>query len=148
MLKAKLDVFVPLVDDDGIDAILRGPDGRKIDLQIKARSGDVLFGDAALFAGLSHPVVREGYYFLFYSERMDHMWLMSSADFMGASHENKRGKNVGQRSIWLNGKNSRNRIEHPRPQYHRWSITLDGVHDFSRLHAVLKTGLDPVVVPR
>lgn len=146
MLKAKLDVFVPLVDDDGIDAILRGHDGSKIDLQIKARSAEVLFGDAALFAALRHPEVRRDYYFLFYSERMDHMWLMSSADFCRNAATNKTGKNEGLKSIWFNGRNTKSQSEHPKPQFAKWSISTAGTHDFSRLHAVLNTGVDPVSV--
>ena len=144
MLKANLDVYIPLVDDDGIDAILRGPDGRKIDLQIKARSSNVLFGDGALFAALTHPVVRDGYYFLFYAERMDHMWLMSSNDFIANANENRSGKNVGKRSIWLNGRNTLKQLEHPKPQFDPWSITHAGIHDFSRLHSILRTGTDPL----
>lgn len=142
MLKANLDVYIPLVDDDGIDAILRGPDGRKIDLQIKARSSSVLFGDGALFAALTHPAVREGYYFLFYAERMDHMWLMSSKDFISNANENRNGKNAGKRSIWLNGRNTRSKLEHPNPRFNPWSISRAGTHDFSRLHSILQTGDD------
>jgi len=142
MLKDNLDVFMPLVDDDGIDAILRGQNGSKIDLQIKARSNTVLFGDAALFAPLTHPEERKGYYFLFYSERMDCMWLMSSKDFIGIANQNKKGKNIGKRSIWFNGRNTKEKSEHAHPRFNPWCITANGKHDFSRLHSILKTGTD------
>jgi hypothetical protein len=49
MLKEGLDVYIPLVDDFGIDAIIRKPDGGLIEVQIKARSNDVIPGDAAPF---------------------------------------------------------------------------------------------------
>ncbi len=42
MLKEGLDVYVPLVDDDAIDAVIRKPDGSFITVQIKARSNDVI----------------------------------------------------------------------------------------------------------
>ena len=54
MLKEGLDVYVPLVDDMAIDAVLRQFDGTFIEVQIKARSKDVLEGDAALFAAIPH----------------------------------------------------------------------------------------------
>ncbi len=54
MLKEGLDVYVPLVDDVGIDAVIRRPDNTFIEIQIKARSKDVKFGDAGLFATISH----------------------------------------------------------------------------------------------
>lgn len=47
MLKQGLEVYIPLVDDFGIDAVLRKPDGTFIEIQIKARSNEVTFGDAA-----------------------------------------------------------------------------------------------------
>jgi hypothetical protein len=144
LLKDGFDVFVPLVDDDGIDAIIRHENGRKIDLQIKARSNMVEFGAAGLFAALTHPEPRENYFFLFYSERMDVMWLMSSVDFVAQANTNKSGKNVGKRSIWLNGRSTKNRLEHSRPKYDPWRISLDGRHDFARLKSYLSTGLDDV----
>lgn len=79
---------MPLVDDFGIDAIIRKPNGEFIEIQIKARSKDVVFGDAALFSVITHEK-RENYYFLFYSERMDKMWLLSSQEFIDASKQNR-----------------------------------------------------------
>lgn len=52
MLKEGLDVYVPLVDDDAIDAVIRRDDGSFITVQIKARSQNVVAGDAALFAAI------------------------------------------------------------------------------------------------
>jgi len=74
MLKEGLDVYVPLVDDDAIDAVVKRTDGSFITVQIKARSRDVIEGDAALFAAIPHEL-RENYWFIFYSERMDTTWI-------------------------------------------------------------------------
>ena len=103
MLKEGLDVYVPLVDDDGIDAVIRRTDGSFVTVQIKARSKDVVDGDAALFAAIPHEL-RENYWFVFYSERLDLIWVMSSKEFIKESVQNKNGKNAGKRSIWFNGK--------------------------------------------
>ena len=51
MLKEGLDVYMPLVDDDAIDAVVKKPDGSFVEVQIKARSKDVIFGDARLLHG-------------------------------------------------------------------------------------------------
>ncbi len=142
LLKEGFDVFIPLVDDDGIDAIIRGRNGRKIDLQIKARSKHVAFGDAALFAALTHPEERDGYFFLFYSERLDLMWLMSSADFIAQASQNKNGKNIGKRSVWFNGRNTKAQTEHPHARFNPWLISSDIGHDFSRIASYLETGSD------
>lgn len=49
MLKEGLDVYLPLVDDDAIDAVIRRPDGTFTTVQIKARSKGVVERDAALW---------------------------------------------------------------------------------------------------
>lgn len=49
MLKEGMDVYVPLVDDHAVDAIVRHKDGTISLIQIKARSNTVAFGDAAPF---------------------------------------------------------------------------------------------------
>ncbi|WP_035613950.1 hypothetical protein [Haloferula sp. BvORR071] len=116
MLKEGLDVYLPLVDDDAIDAVVKRPDGRFVEVQIKARSKDCAFGDAALFAAMTHEI-RANYWFVFYSERMDTIWIMSSSEFLANSHQNKNGKNAGLRTIWFNGKNTKANIEHVKPQF-------------------------------
>jgi hypothetical protein len=44
MLKEGLDVYVPLVDDHAVDAIIKRADGSTALVQIKARSKDVIDG--------------------------------------------------------------------------------------------------------
>lgn len=102
MLKEGMDVYVPLVDDHAVDAIVRRKDGSIALVQIKARSRDVIEGDAALFAAITHDP-REHYWFIFYSERMDLTWIMTSDEFIAEAVQNKTGKNVGKRGIWFNG---------------------------------------------
>lgn len=61
MLKEGLDVYLPLVDDDAVDALIRRPNGTIALVQIKARSQNVRSGDAGLFAGITHPKERKDY---------------------------------------------------------------------------------------
>jgi hypothetical protein len=133
MLKEGLDVYVPLVDDDAIDAVVRRGDGSFITVQIKARSKRVVDGNAALFAAVPHEL-RKDYWFVFYSERMNMIWIMTSDEFVTESVRNKTGKNKGKRSIWFNGRKTDRKTgevtEHCKPQFRKYVAT-----DFSRLKA-------------
>jgi hypothetical protein len=127
MLKEGLDVYLPLVDDDAIDAVVKKADGSFVEVQIKARSKNVVFGDSALFAALTHDY-RANYWFVFYSERMDTIWIMSSKEFIKESNQNKTGKNKGKRSIWFNGRNTKKQMEHVKPQFEKYVVK-----DFNRI---------------
>ena len=126
MLKEGLDVYVPLVDDFGIDAVIRKQDGTFIEVQIKARSSTVKLGDAALFAGITHLEPRKNYYFVFYAERLDAMWIMSSEQFIATADQNKNGKNAGKRTIWFNGtrmdKTKAKRAEYPKDKFDAYRV--------------------------
>ena len=127
MLKEGLDVYVPMVDDDGIDVVVKRPNGAFVEIQIKARSKSVKFGDAALFASMTTKP-RENYWYLFFSERMDVMWLLSSSDFERECVVMKTGKHVGKKSVKFNGKNTRAEAEHVKPQFEKYVIS-----NFSRI---------------
>lgn len=53
MLMEGLDVYMPLVDDHGVDCVIKKEDGTFIEVQIKARSNEVADGDEALFSALT-----------------------------------------------------------------------------------------------
>ena len=131
MLKEGMDVYIPLVDDHAVDAIVRRKDGTIALVQIKARSKTVAFGDAALYAAIPHEH-RDDYWFVFYSERLDSIWLMKSEEFIEESVQNKNGKNIGLRGIWFNGKRTDRKTgeksEYIKERYLRYVIK-----DFSRL---------------
>lgn len=131
MLKEGLDVYVPLVDDDAIDAVVRRADGSFVTVQIKARSKDVIDGDAALFAAIPHEL-RDNYWLVFYSERLDSIWIMSSEEFVKESVQNKTGKNAGKRSIWFNGK-KKDKTTGKSFEYCKKHFEKYLVKDFSRL---------------
>jgi hypothetical protein len=142
MLREGLDVYVPLVDDFGIDTVIRKKDNDFVEVQIKARSGNVKEGDAALFAAIVHPVPRKDYYFVFYSERLDATWIMSSEQFIAESVRNKSGKNIGKRSIWFNGTRTdrvtKKRVEYPKDRYDKYRAS-----DFSIFREVTELVITP-----
>jgi len=125
MLKGGLDIYVPLVDDIGIDSVVRKADGTFTEVQIKARSSEVKLGNAAFFAALTHEK-RDNYWFVFYSERMQTMWIMTSEEFIKEARQNKSGVNVGKRTIKFNG--CKMGKEYPLLRYEKYIAT-----DFSRI---------------
>ena len=127
MLKDGLDVYLPLVDDDAIEAVVKKPNGTYVEVQIKARSKSIVFGNAALFAAIPHHY-RKNYWFVFYSERMDKIWILSSKEFIKESNQNKQFKNIWKNSIWFNGKNKKEQKEHVKPQFEKYLAT-----DFNRI---------------
>ena len=81
-----------------MDCVIKKEDGAFIEVQIKARSSEVTDGDAALFAAITHELT-PNFYFVFYSERLDLMWIMSSEEFLQECVTNKTGKNAGMDTI-------------------------------------------------
>ena len=132
MLKEGLDVYVPLVDDDAIDAVVRRPDGTFVTVQIKARSRDIIAGDAALFSAIPHEL-RDNYWFVFYSERLGMTWILSSEEFLREAYQNKKGKNAGLRSIWFNGK-KKDRTTGEAREYCKEQYEKYLANDFSRIN--------------
>ena len=132
MLMEGLDCYLPLVDDHGVDCVIKKEGGTFIEIQIKARSNEVVDGDAALFAAIPHEYT-PNFFFVFYSERLDTMWIMSSEEFLSECITNKTGKNAGKHSIWFNGnktdKSTGIKKEYCKPQFDKYIAT-----DFSRFH--------------
>ncbi len=125
MLKEGLDLYVPLVDDFGIDAVLRKEDGSFVEIQIKARSKSSKLGDGARFSAISHDF-RPNYFFVFYSEKLEQFWIMSSEDFIKEASQNKTGNNKGKRSICFNGcktnRETKKKYEYSKPRYNKYQF--------------------------
>jgi len=130
MLKEGLDCYLPLVDDFGIDLVIRKQSGEFIEVQIKARSKSVADGDAALFAAMTHEL-RDNYFFVFYSERLNKTFILSSEEYLNECTTNKTGKNAGKHSIWLNG-NKMNKEKGIKEEYVYPRFEKYIAEDFSR----------------
>ena len=59
MLMEELDVYMPLVDDHGVDCVIKKADGTFIEVQIKARSNEVKDGNGALFSAIKHDLTEK-----------------------------------------------------------------------------------------
>ncbi|GHV61010.1 hypothetical protein AGMMS49587_04030 [Spirochaetia bacterium] len=123
MLDANLDVYLPVVDDHGVDAVVKTPGGTWEEIQIKGCSRDKKYGNAALFAEIKCDKARPNYWFVFYAERLDTLLLLSSKELTRLVNPGAKGKLV----IKFNGKN-KEKGEYILEQYEKYITT-----DFSRL---------------
>jgi hypothetical protein len=91
------------VDDKGIDAMVRRPDGTTVEVQIKARSKDTAIEQAGLFAGIKCEP-NANYFFIFYAAQIGEngkMWIMTADEFIENASKNTQGKNAGKYSLHL-----------------------------------------------
>ena len=98
LLKRGFDVYMTLVDDRGIDCIIRKDEHTYIDIQIKARSKTAQQWN--FFAAMTIEP-RDNYYFIFYLERNNTIWVIPSNDVVKYAITNKTGKNAGKHSLTL-----------------------------------------------
>lgn len=133
MIKDGLECYVPLVDNKGIDLLVRKPNDEFIKVQIKARSDDVKEGSAAQFSAIKHEF-RENYYFVFYSERLDVFLIMSSEEYL---KECITLKSTGRHNIWFSGRRTNKETgkveEFIKPRFEKYVE-----RDFSRFKALVE----------
>lgn len=98
LLKNGFDVYMTLVDDQGIDCIVRLDNNRYIDIQIKARSKTAQQWN---FFPAMNIRAQENYFFIFYLEKNNTMWVIPSKDVIQHSIMNKSGENAGKFSLSL-----------------------------------------------
>ena len=100
------EVYVPPVDDHGIDLIVVSKptsiDSAALityqEIQVKSRTED------GLFAAIPCPNPRAHYWFIFYIRDLDTFWLINSEDFVRLASKNLKGKHVGKYSLHLASK--------------------------------------------
>ena len=103
MIKEGLDVYAPLNDYHGTDLVIKKSNGTYIEIQVKASSKTIATGYSGLFGNIPHKN-KKNYFYIFYSEKLNIIWIMPSKDFLKYSNQYKTGKNIGNRVIELTGK--------------------------------------------
>lgn len=98
LLRNGFDVYMTLVDDQGIDCIIRLDNNRYLDIQIKARSKTAQQWN--FFAAMTIEP-QDNYFFIFYLEANDTLWVLPSQDVVKLAVRNKSGKNAGKFSLTL-----------------------------------------------
>ena len=106
LLAENREVYLPAVDDRGVDLIVRSracENGNSEsqaqavlqELQVKSVS------TGGLFAAIKCEEPRPNYWFVFYIKDIDKMWLINSIDFVKISSRNSTGKNIGKYTLDL-----------------------------------------------
>ena len=122
LLKRGYDVYLTLVDDQGIDCVVRQGPSRYFDIQVKARSKEANPKNAGHFPLLSIDKPRDNYIFIFYSEAAGTYgthWVIPSTKLVerGFCNSLKSGPNKGRYRINLTNYSEARGLVMPRPKY-------------------------------
>ncbi len=130
MLKEGLNVCVPLMDYDATDLLIKKSNGTFIEIQVKASSKTIATGYSASFGRIPHKN-KKNYFYIFYSEKLNIIWILSSDEFLKYSAQYKTGKNIGRRAIEFTGtrkdKKTGKRAEYVHERFKKYIVK-----DFSR----------------
>lgn len=125
LLQRNFDVYMTLVDDMGIDCIIRVNDKRYLDIQIKARSANIKEKNYGYFPLLPVPENRDNYFFIFYVEAIKEYWVIPSKDIIEMSKVDgssvniaKSGQNIGKYAVRVTGLNKGKAV--PKPQFEKY----------------------------
>ncbi len=100
LLENGFDVYPSLVDDMGIDCVVRINEEVYLDIQIKSRSNNTKeLGQRAYFPQIMIENPRDNYYFMLYSQYLDSYWIIPSLRIVEMA--DKKGSHI---SIMKNGK--------------------------------------------
>lgn len=121
LLRRNFDVYMPLVDDQGIDCVIRldTVPTLYIDIQIKARSKDI--ANPGYFPHLAVKTPRDNYFFVLYDEGLNLHWVIPSLDVVKLGNLIKSGAHSGKYSVKLINKKSRNK----RPKFAEYEMNFD-----------------------
>ena len=89
LLKRGFQVFLPVVDDEGVDLLVRNRIGKYIEVQIKARSANAK--NSHFFSRLSVKP-KDNYYFIFFTEKDENFWIIPSEELEKIAVKNKGAK--------------------------------------------------------
>ena len=128
LLRRGFDVYMPLVDDQQIDCVIRqdtekGPVYQ--DVQIKARPKDCDLKNFGRFAGMRISDPRSNYFFIFYSESVNSYWVIPSLDLVRVASRNRSGENKGKYTIVLATYSKKTGETKPRPVFDKYRGNVD-----------------------
>ena len=123
LLELNFDVYETIVDDQGIDCIIRINSRRYVEIQLKARSiKNCVLKDRGYFPQLSISQPRDNYFFILYSEHADSYWVIPSLHIVDMGRKGgfnvsqmKNGPNKGKYSVRVAGSKC-----NPLPQFEKY----------------------------
>lgn len=106
LLAENREVYLPAVDDHGVDLIVRTKNaGEHLsesseraefqEIQVKSLS------QGGLFAAMKCDNSRPNYWFVFYIKDINRMWLINSKTLVTIASKNTQGKHIGKYSLDL-----------------------------------------------
>jgi hypothetical protein len=129
MMREGLEIYRPEVDDKGIDAMVRRPDGTTVAVQMKARSKEIAAEQAGLFAGIKCEP-GPNYFFIFHAAQIGEngkMWIMTADEFIENASKNTQGKHAGKYSLNLSecklNKETGQKEAYGKPQFEKFACT-------------------------
>jgi hypothetical protein len=102
MLREGLDVYLPVMDNHGVDMVVKRPDGKFAEVQIKARSKGTKC--PGFFPDIRFEKPRSYFWFVFFIARFDAMIVLSSREFNTLSGGERMRKREGVRQIRFDGR--------------------------------------------
>ncbi|MCB1385034.1 MAG: hypothetical protein KDJ80_03755 [Nitratireductor sp.] len=128
LLRRGYDVYLTLVDDQGIDCIVRQDADTYFDVQIKARSREVNPRNAGFFPTLPIPELRDNYIFILYAEAAEHpnggsqgvYWVIPSKEIAEHGGSLKSGPGKGAFRLWLTLHSQKTGLVTVRPKYRKF----------------------------
>ncbi len=127
LLQRDFDVYTTLVDDQGIDCIIRINEKRYLDIQIKARSKNAIKKDWGYYPRLIVPEHRDNLFFILFSEGANSYWVFPSEDIISLANQagtnvskNKTGDNAGRYAIRVAGYSSVNNEINIFPRFEKY----------------------------
>lgn len=129
LLRRGYDVYLTLVDDQGIDCIVRQGANKYFDVQIKARSKGCNPKNAGHFPQLVVTEPRRNYVFIFYSERINTYWAIPSTTLVSPGFANlvKSGPSKGKYRVMLTNYSAAKNQVNRRPKYEKWVDAFEKV---------------------
>ena len=116
------EVYVPPVDDHGVDLIVVPQDSctnleksvayQEIQVKSKAKDGQ--------FSAIACPNPRENYWFIFYVKSIDTFWIINSIKFVEIASKNVKGKHIDKYSFSLASKTKQGLK--PNPKYSEYIV--------------------------
>lgn len=129
LLRRGYDVYMTLVDDQGIDCVVRQGQNKYFDVQIKARSKDCNPRHAGQFPQLDVGDPRKNYVFIFYSETIDTYWVIPSTTLVspGFANQVKSGPSKGKYRVLFTNYSGAKHAVTARPKYGEWINAFEKV---------------------
>ena len=131
LLRRGFDVYVPLVDDQQIDCVVRLDENPPVyvDVQIKARSKEAK--QPGTFAAMEIREPRPNFFFVFYSEAAGTYWVMPSLDLIEQANVGKSGKAKGRYRIMFTSTLKDGTVK-PRPKWEEYRNNFDLLRSVKR----------------